>query len=331
MTKRKTSIIASLTIGVLMVCLSACGGPSYEKEELESKGAFRLEQIMFETGVDQMQGALRNSGYSGHILNIHPENPQYMQDVYGMTQDELCRYAYDCVKKDYSDLGWLEKSLCEALDRAHDLDDEVGITKVSTFISGMFDYEMRTYADGDELLIDMGVYALPYMEKYGFVGVPRYLVNLCKKEYLLTDCVAAVVRNLVYMPEVNEPTLLDIMVMEGKVMYVTNRVLPNVADSVKLRYSGDQLDWARKNEKNMWAYLMQEQLLFESNHARYHNLVDEAPFTNAFGNTSAPRCATFLGWHIVEDYMDKTGASVKELMAETDSQKILRQSGYRAI
>lgn len=328
--KIRHSILSLLAIGILGVCLSACGGASYDKGDLDQNGIFRFEKVLFDTPAEQLQGALLKTPYKGRLINIYPNDPRYMEQVMGFTHDEIIRQTYDCIKQEYDDLSWLEKDLRSALDRAHNLDDEVNITKVSTFLTGQFDYESRTWAEGDELLISLDVYVLPKMEQYGYFGIPLYLVKLCRKEYLLSDCMTVVARNLVKMPDTQQPTLLDMMVMEGKAMYVVNQSLPNVADTIKLRYSKGQLDWMVKNEKNVWAYMMQEQLLFETDHNRFHNLTDEAPCTNAFGSESAPRSAAFIGWHIVTDYMDKTGASVKQLMDETDSQKILKQSGYKA-
>lgn len=329
--KIKSFIITQFSIGILCVCLSACGsGSSYDKGELDNVGIFRFEKVLFDTPVGQLQSALRNTGYKGHLINIYPNDPQYMEQVAGFTQDEVIREAYEYVKAEFGDLEWLEHDLKKALDKLHSMDDELRITKVSTFISGQFDYETRVWADDDEVLIALDSYVLPKMAKYGYFGNPMYLVNLCKKEYLLADCIGRVARNLVLMPKTNEPQLLDIMIMEGKAIYLVDKSLPNVADTIKLRYSSPQLDWMKKNEQNVWAYLLQEQLLFQTDNGKYHNLTDEAPCTNAFGKESAPRCAAYIGWRIVESYMENTRSSVKELMQETDSQKILRESGYKA-
>ncbi|MBR6441822.1 MAG: hypothetical protein IKS44_07240, partial [Bacteroidales bacterium] len=59
------------------------------------------------------------------------------------------------------------------------------------------------------------------------------------------------------------------------------------------------------------------------------NLIDDAPKTNAFGDGSAPRTVSYIGWQIVRAYMKKGGATMQQLFEETDSQKILNQSGWR--
>ena len=63
--------------------------------------------------------------------------------------------------------------------------------------------------------------------------------------------------------------------------------------------------------------------------AQLRNFIDDAPKTNAFGEGSAPRTLHYIGWQIVKQYMKKSGRTVEELLGETDSQKILTQSGWR--
>ena len=74
---------------------------------------------------------------------------------------------------------------------------------------------------------------------------------------------------------------------------------------------------------------MQHKLLFESDQTKYHNFIDDAPKTNAFGEASAPRTAQYIGWQMVRQYARKTGCSLQELLNETNANTILNKSGYR--
>ena len=61
---------------------------------------------------------------------------------------------------------------------------------------------------------------------------------------------------------------------------------------------------------------------------RFHNLIDDAPKTNAFRDSS-PRTTDYIGWQIVSRYMKNSGISMQQLLEEADAQKILSQSNYR--
>ena len=123
-------------------------------------------------------------------------------------------------------------------------------------------------------------------------------------------------------------TMLDYMICEGKALYFLDQVLPNTPDAIKIRYNDEQLAWAKKNEQDIWNYFVSNQLLYETDFMRFHNFVDEAPKTNTFKD-SAPRTTQYIGWQIVRRYMKKNHLSMNELFEETDSQKILRDSGYK--
>jgi uncharacterized protein YjaZ len=70
-------------------------------------------------------------------------------------------------------------------------------------------------------------------------------------------------------------------------------------------------------------------MLYSTDLVSFHNLIDDAPKTNAFGDGSAPRTTSYIGWQIVRRYMKKSGTSMSSLLEETDSRKILTESGWR--
>ena len=59
-------------------------------------------------------------------------------------------------------------------------------------------------------------------------------------------------------------------------------------------------------------------------------MMDETPFTRDFGNDSPGRLGVYIGFQIVQSYMkNHPGTTLKDLMKMTDSQKFLRESGYK--
>ena len=138
---------------------------------------------------------------------------------------------------------------------------------------------------------------------------------------------AAIARSRIAMPE-GEMTLLDYIVMEGKVQYFLAETMPWTADTLRLRYSGEQLNWMEHSEKNVWGYFIQNDLLYEKDMSKIHNLIDEAPKTNAFRN-SAPRTTDYIGLQIVKAYMKRSRATIDELFADNNSQAILTKSNYK--
>ena len=61
------------------------------------------------------------------------------------------------------------------------------------------------------------------------------------------------------MPD-GEITLLDYAIAEGKTLYFLEETMPGVDDTLRLRYTGEQLDWMRENTANVWGWLLQQKL-----------------------------------------------------------------------
>jgi len=305
--------------------MSACRHTSDEAVQLH-----RFEKVLFDTPVEQLQGKLQSVGseYGTELLNIRPENPEYMQMLAGFVQDPTMREVYRLVDSVFGDMQEESVALGKALAKAQELSPTLRYDKVFTFISGMFDYDMRVGCNSHELVISLDQYVLPYTQKFNYFNSPLFLVQQSRPQYLVADCMEAIGRQHIAIPQEGEMTLLDYMVAEGKAIYFAQQTLPDTPDSILMRYSKVQMEWMKKNESNVWSYLLQNKVLYDIDYMRFHNLIDDAPKTNAFRDSS-PRTPYYIGWKIVSQYVSNTGASLDELFEETDSQKILSQSNYR--
>jgi len=111
--------------------------------------------------------------------------------------------------------------------------------------------------------------------------------------------------------------------------YFTDALLPEMADSLKIGFSPDQMKWCRNNESQMWTHLVEKKLLFETDPLVIKKLVGEAPNTYYFTPESPGRAAVWLGWQIVREFMRRNpDIPLSQLLAETDYQRILTGSKY---
>ncbi len=303
---------------------------SCKQKPVEAVPLHRFEQVLFSTPADQLPDKIANvrNEFSTDLLNLQPDNPDFMNLLIGFTEDPVMRDIYRIVDSVFGDMQPEAQQLAAALDKAKSLYPTVRYDKIYTFISGAFDYNMRVGCNSHELIISLDQYILPYTAKYNYFNSPLYLIHQSDRKYLLTDCMAAIARQHIAIPSDREMSLLDYMVSEGKAIYFAQQTLPDAPDSILMRYTSEQMDWMLRNEEHVWAYFLQSKLLYETDYMRFHNFIDDAPKTNAFPDSS-PRTTEYIGWQIVSQYMKKTGISVQQLFEETDAQKILSQSNYR--
>jgi hypothetical protein len=102
----------------------------------------------------------------------------------------------------------------------------------------------------------------------------------------------------------------------GKILYLTEAAFPEASKDIIIRYSAEDYQWALDNERAFWDFLIQQKLLFSTNESDKANLFSEAPFTAGLPMKEAPdRLGQFLGWRIIQSYMEQNDVTLQELVA----------------
>ena len=160
---------------------------------------------------------------------------------------------------------------------------------------------------------------------------PHYLSRWFTPDNITPRVVEGIAREDMFPEDDNDKALLNKMIYNGKIMYFMDKILPDVADSTKIRYTTEQLKWCHEFESKIWGYFLEQNLLYETDYQKIQKYLTEAPFTPGLGekNESAPKLAVWTGWQIVRKYMDKhPDVTLPQLMAGKDAQKLLNESGY---
>ena len=163
-------------------------------------------------------------------------------------------------------------------------------------------------------------------------SIPQYISRRFTPENIAPRVVETYIREEVYPESDATVSLLDKMVYNGKVLYLMQKALPTAPDSLLIGYTDAQSAWCQTYEADIWAYFIDEKLIFESDYLKIQKFLTDAPFTPGLGenNQSAPKLGVWVGWQIVKNYMDKhPELEPKDLLALQDGQKILRDSGYK--
>ena len=75
---------------------------------------------------------------------------------------------------------------------------------------------------------------------------------------------------------------------------------------------------------------MDKRDLFKTESLVISSYLNDGPFTLEVSQDSPGRLGIWLGWRIVESFMEHNeNVSLQELMAEPDAQKILEESYYK--
>ena len=126
-----------------------------------------------------------------------------------------------------------------------------------------------------------------------------------------------------------DDNVLTAIIHEGKVKYFEKCMLPELNDTILFGFTADQMKFCRNNERQMWQYLVENDLLFSTDQFVIRKLTGNAPFTSYFTNESPGMAAVWLGFRIVEScMMNNRNLTLSELMGTKDVQSLLQKAQY---
>ncbi len=140
--------------------------------------------------------------------------------------------------------------------------------------------------------------------------------------YLERDAVCAWIITHIISPS-EDQTNIEAIIEWGKIIYLTEAAFPTMEKSKIIRYSEKNYNWAIANEKNFWDFIVKQNLLFTKSQEDQRNLLAEGPFTAGLPQKAPDRLGQFLGWRIIQSYMEQNNVTVAE-MVKIPYQEILQ-------
>jgi len=120
------------------------------------------------------------------------------------------------------------------------------------------------------------------------------------------------------------------MIYNGKLTYLKSRFMPGAPDSLITNFRGKDLKWCVDNEKEIWKFFIDKNLLYSQDPLEYLKYVNDGPNTSGMPTDAPGNVGTWVGWRIVSKYMKQhKEISPAQLMQEADAQKILTDSKYK--
>jgi len=283
---------------------------------------FSIDTAHFKEGLQRIQPLFP------YFLDANLHDSANIAQLYTFVSDSQTRRLYRETMKVYPELDHLEMSLEKAFSRYHYFFPQHTIPHVYTYVSDMY-YEQPVWMKDSVMVVALDVYLGKDFFLYPHLGLPQYKIRCMAPEYVAVDILKEMYFKEVWThPE--QKTLLDRMVAGGKLLYYLDAVFPDIPDSIKLCYPESKLKWAEAHEKQVWAFMVQNELLYTTDFKTQSNLIKDGPFTTGFSSDSPSRLGIFIGWKIVRAYMaEHPETSLQQLMHLHDTQLILQQSAYK--
>jgi hypothetical protein len=138
----------------------------------------------------------------------------------------------------------------------------------------------------------------------------------------------ALAQNIAELPA--EQRLLDLMLYNGKILYITDCLLPETPDSLKMGYTAAQMAGCNANEQEAWARLLDQKLLYSTDFQKIRKLINPSPNAPVLFQEAPGEVGNWLGWQIVKAWVKRNpNASMRDLLNFRDAQKFLEAAKYK--
>lgn len=318
--------------------LYSCSSGAKKKDSPESRvDIIRFEQKIFGTDIYAFHDTTNlllaqypdfMALFSSRIIEIGDTASEAFSDnlLYFVSDKSIHQLAVR-TKEVFADFSIQQQGLTEGLVAYRKNFPEKPLPVVYTYVSGL----NQSIVTGQSILgISLDKYlgvGEPLYEKV-YPPIPLYLRQTMQPDFIVPDAIKAwVLSDIDYQPAKN--TLLTQILYEGMAYYIAGQLLPEVPDSLLWGFTAKQLEFCANSEKEMWAYLIDQKLLFTSDRFRIAQFTNPGPFTKDFMSESPARAAVWIGCRIIESFMERNkSVSLSELAGMNDYQEILNQSRY---
>jgi hypothetical protein len=317
------------------IFLSACNSNDQRNLNIDLKEInippveiHRYEKALFSIPKDSLQAGLKAIADKFPIfLSADLDDTLNIIQLHQFVNNPLNTMLYDSTLAKFPNLRSQEVSLTNAFKRFKYYFPEKQVPDVFSYVSGLL-YETPIQFFNDDMIIALDMYLGTELKEYRSLRLPLYQIQKMNADYLVRDAMF----NLYYYHFLEKPgkDFLEQMISKGKHLYFLDAMLPETADYIKIGYPEQKLDWCVANEANIWAFLIQNDLLYSSDSQTIRKFFVDGPFTSEFTDQSPARMGEWIGWQVVRTYMNNNPhLSLEQLMNEQDSQKVLKNSGYK--
>jgi hypothetical protein len=260
---------------------------------------------------------------------IHDQsNPQETpaQALRGFLAAPQVRQLYDTVQQVYGDLRWLERDLTQMFRFYKYYLPQKPVPEVVTMVS---EFATDAFTAGDSLCgIGLDMYLGENYRGYNPEIFPAFMRRQFNRDYMTVRLAKALAQNIADAPPGER--LLDLMLYHGKQLYLVDCLLPEVADSLKMGYTREQMEGCYANEQEVWARLLNEKLLYSADFEKIRKLITPSPNAPVVFQEAPGEIGNWVGWQIVKAYMRRNpNTTMEQLFKMQDAQKFLEQAKYK--
>lgn len=319
-----SSFLSFFLFGTLFFTISACSSSNAVEEEIAKIPVDitldRFDQKFFNASKEDFYQLKQDYPY------LFPE--QYPDSIWQKRQrDSLQVLLQGEISKVYPSLAPFKKQLKPLFQHIKYYFPRLKDPKV-ILLTNNVDYQNKTVYTDSLVLISLDTFLGAKNPLYE--GIPQYIVRDMDIAYFgahLSDEFA-----LTVVPAPKDRTLLAQMIYYGKRFYIKDILLPDTADEVKISYTEKEMNWVKENERFIWQYFIENELLYKTQSSYLLRFIEPAPFSKFYleiDNESPGKIGQWLGWQIVRAFVSKNPDKTPQQILATPAQELFTKANYK--
>ena len=312
-----------LTLSIVLLSLLSCSKNTVQKIDVSkievTVEVDRFEQKFYTTTIETLPKLKSEYPY---LFPTQNHDSVWIQKINNAEEKELSKRSEE-VFKDFKNEKTQLEDLFKYIKYYHPSFKE---PKTITLITNL-DYQSKVMYADSLLFISLDMYLGRKSEVYQ--DFPMYLAQNFDKSHLIVD-VTESIRNTYFVTS-RSRQFIDLIIDEGKKMYMLDAYLPTLSDAEKMGYTIENLNWVEANEAQMWKYFIENKLLYSTDSNLITRFITDAPFSKFYidiDKESPGRVGVWLGWQIVRSYMSNNNVTLQQLL-QTNAETIFKQSKYK--
>ena len=324
-----------LTLQLFTSCTSANKHHIDVSEEKVDLSLKRFEQDLFQHqqfDTFVVQSMRKQYGtffdlYCGRLIQLPSPNDEVLAtNLNQYTHDKYIREVYDESQKKYKDVGDMKEELNDVFKYYRHYFPKKTIPTIVTY-TAPFNYNVMTM---DSVLgIGLDMYLGSDYKYYSSLELPQYMIRKFRKEYIVNDCIKGWFQSEWNVPA-NSNDMLSNMIYQGKLLYFSQALAPDINDTIRIGFSGKHLQWCVDNEAKVWSFFIEQKLLYSKTPNIYMKFINDGNSTNGFPKEAPAKLGCFIGWQIVQSYMNTNkNLTLEQLLQNNSAQSVLSESKYK--
>ena len=144
--------------------------------------------------------------------------------------------------------------------------------------------------------------------------IPAYISQKMNKNFLMRDLAEKLISRYVNYPTNRQ--FLDKIIYYGKVYNLMTTNL-DFDEANALYYNEKEIVWAQDNEKEVWKFFIENEILFNTSNILVERFINFGPYSK-FGISidyeSPPMIGKWIGYKIVKSYLKSNNKTIEEIL-----------------